>query len=169
MKTLILQWYFIWADSFTSICMKRYDGRTKPIPKPRPAKKKGVRNTKYCPSNKIKDSMFSVHIVIWNWQTIQLKINWRLSSWIQRSPQPPLHIRNPQSTCALSGETWNFNWFRNDYMETCCHSNDCCHSMSMAMSFIAVIQGSFQEGKDIHSDPFQGGKIWENWRTIPSL
>ena len=25
-----------------SICMKRYDGRTKPIPKPRPAKKKGV-------------------------------------------------------------------------------------------------------------------------------
>ena len=161
MKTLILQWYFIWADSFTSICMKRYDGRTKPIPKPRPAKKKGVRNTKYCLSNKIKDSMFSVHIVIWNWQTIQLKTNWRLSSWIQRSPQPPLHIRNPQSTCALSGENWNCYWFRNDYMETCCHS--------MSMSMIALIQGSFQEGEDIHSHPLQGGEIWENWRTLPSL
>ena len=26
-----------------SICMKRYDGHTKPVPKPRPAKKKGVK------------------------------------------------------------------------------------------------------------------------------
>lgn len=41
-----------------SICMKRYDGRTKPIPKPRPAKKKGVSilscsnvSNPYLPSN----------------------------------------------------------------------------------------------------------------------
>ena len=31
---------------------------------------------------------------------------------------------------------------------------------------IVLIQGSFQEGKDIHSDPFQGGKIWENLRKL---
>ena len=32
-----------WSSYFLhSICMKRYDGRTKPIPKTRPAKKKGV-------------------------------------------------------------------------------------------------------------------------------
>jgi len=31
------------SKGHVSICMKRYDGRTKPIPKPRPAKKKGVK------------------------------------------------------------------------------------------------------------------------------
>jgi len=30
------------SKGHVSICMKRYDGRTKPIPKTRPAKKKGV-------------------------------------------------------------------------------------------------------------------------------
>jgi len=31
------------SKGHVSICMKRYDGRTKPIPKTRPAKKKGVK------------------------------------------------------------------------------------------------------------------------------
>ena len=58
--------------------MKRYDGRTKPVPKPRPAKKKGVKqlNPKIPPAAAPHPEPSEyMCLVRWDWREINKKKN----------------------------------------------------------------------------------------------